>query len=45
MSVLNITPRQRMIGALGRLLFLWETDLTVESFEALLRSPDPETRA
>lgn len=45
MSVLNITPRERMIDADGRPYFLWDSELTLDGFEALLRDPDPEVRA
>jgi hypothetical protein len=45
MSVLNITPRERMTDAQGRPYFLWDCDLTLDGFEALLRDADPEVRA
>ena len=45
MSVLNITPRERMTDVLGRPYFLWDCDLTLDGFESLLRDPDPEVRA
>ena len=45
MSVLNITPRERMVDARGRPYFAWDVDLTLEQFESRLADPDPVVRA
>lgn len=45
MSVLCPTPREHMLDAAGRPYFLWDTDMTLERFEELLASGDPEIRA
>ncbi len=39
------TPPERLLDSAGRPYFLWDTDTSVERFEALLASPDPEVRA
>lgn len=44
-SVLNPTPRARMCDSAGRPYFLWDTELTLEQFVALLRDGDRATRA
>jgi hypothetical protein len=43
MRVLNPTPRERMSDAQGRPYFLWDMDVTLERFEALLREADETT--
>lgn len=45
MSVLAPTPRERMLDGQGRPYFLWDVDMTLARFEALLREGDEETRA
>jgi hypothetical protein len=39
------TPRERMLDGAGRPYFLWDVDMTLDRFEALLRDPDPDVRA
>jgi len=45
MSVLAPTPPDRMTDASGRPYFLWDDDMSLDSFRANLRHPDPEVRA
>ena len=45
MSVLNPTPPDRLVDAVGRPYFLWDVDLTLDRFRALLDSDDLEVRA
>ena len=45
MSVLNPTPRERLVDGAGRPYFLWDCDMTLARFEELLRTGDRETRA
>lgn len=45
MHVLNPTPRERLVDDQGRPYFLWDTDMTLDRLEELLRSGDRETRA
>jgi hypothetical protein len=44
MSFLCPTPRDRMLDASGRPYFLWDTDITLERFEELLREGPEEVR-
>ena len=44
MSVLAPTPRDRLCDAQGRPYFLWDADLTLARFEALLRTGDRAVR-
>lgn len=45
MSVLAPTPPDRMTDASGRPYFLWDDDMSLDTFRANLRHPDPEVRA
>jgi hypothetical protein len=45
MSLLAPTPADRMVDADGRPYFLWDEDLTIDKFRALLADPDVEVRA
>ena len=45
MSALNPTRPELMCDAQGRPYFLWDTDLTLIAFRALLADPDATTRA
>jgi hypothetical protein len=45
MSLLAPTPPDRMVDANGRPYFLWDEDLTIDKFRALLVDPDLEVRA
>lgn len=45
MSVLNPTPRDRLLDPQGRPYFLWDVDMTLVEFEQHLRTADRETRA
>ena len=45
MSILNPTPRDRMVDAQGRPYFLWDVDMTLDRFRALLGGDDAEVRA
>jgi hypothetical protein len=45
MSLLAPTPPERLLDAQGRPYFLWDEELTVDQFRALLRDEDPEIRA
>lgn len=45
MSLLAPTPADRMVDANGRPYFLWDEDLTIDSFRARLADPDIEVRA
>jgi hypothetical protein len=45
MTLLNRTPPERMVDALGRPYFLWDVDMTLEVFLERLRDANPETRA
>jgi hypothetical protein len=44
-SVLAPTPPDRLTDASGRPYFLWDDDMSIETFRAKLRDPDPEVRA
>ena len=44
MAILNKTPRDSMLDARGRPYFLWDTDMTLDRFEQLLRTGDAATR-
>jgi hypothetical protein len=43
--VQNPTPREHLLDAQGRPYFLWDCDLTLDRFQAVLRDPNPEVRA
>ncbi len=43
--MLSPTPPDRLCDATGHPYFLWDTDLTLGEFRALLSSPDPDVRA
>jgi hypothetical protein len=43
--VLNPTPRDVLLDRQGRPYFLWDCDLTLDRFQAVLQDPDPEVRA
>lgn len=45
MSVLAPTPRNRLVDARDRPYFLWDVELTIDTFRARLRDSDPEVRA
>ncbi len=45
MSVLNPTRPERLVDSKGRPYFLWDEDITLAQFEALLCDPDPDVRA
>ncbi|MFL5261546.1 MAG: hypothetical protein ACJ79L_03945 [Anaeromyxobacteraceae bacterium] len=45
MAILNPTPPARMIDGQGRPYFLWDDDMTLDSFRARLRDADTEARA
>jgi len=45
MTVLNRTPKERMLDAQGRPYFLWDVDMSLDRFRELLRDPNLETRA
>jgi hypothetical protein len=45
MSLLAPTPPDRMVDARGRPYFLWDEDLTIDTFRARLMDPDLEVRA
>ncbi len=45
MSVLAPTPADRLTDSSGRPYFLWDDDMSLETFRAKLRDPDPEVRA
>ena len=43
--MLNPTPPEKLCDAHGRPYFLWDLDMTLERFRALLDDPDPDVRA
>ncbi|MBI5851993.1 MAG: hypothetical protein HZB39_13350 [Planctomycetes bacterium] len=45
MRVLNPTPASRLTDAKGRPYFLWDMELTLDEFRALLRDGDDTTKA
>ncbi len=45
MSILAPTPAERMIDPSGRPYFLWDDDMSLESFREKLRDADVEVRA
>lgn len=45
MSVLNMTPPDRLVDARGRPYFLWDREMTLSEFERQIRDPDPTIRA
>jgi hypothetical protein len=44
-SVLAPTPLDRLTDASGRPYFLWDDDMSIETFRAKLLDPDPAVRA
>lgn len=45
MSLLRPTPAEQMVDGHGRPYFLWDCDLTMEQFVALLHHDDPHIRS
>jgi hypothetical protein len=45
MSILAPTPLDRMVDPSGRPYFLWDDDMTLDTFRARLRDADAEVRA
>jgi hypothetical protein len=45
MGILNPTPPSLLVDQQGRPYFLWDLDMTLETFREKLRNPDPEVRA
>jgi len=45
MSILAPTSPERLVDTSGRPYFLWDDDMTLETFRKRLRDPDPEVRA
>jgi hypothetical protein len=45
MSVLNPTPPERLVDRHGRPYFLWDDEMTLDTFKARLRDPDLDVRA
>lgn len=45
MSILAPTPSQRMLDAAGRPYFLWDDDMSIETFREKLVDRDPDVRA
>jgi hypothetical protein len=45
MAILNPTPPDALLDAHHRPYFLWDVDMTVETFRERLEDPDPEVRA
>lgn len=45
MPILNPTSPDRLVDSAGRPYFLWDVDMTLERFEALLRTSDRPTKA
>ena len=45
MSVLNPTPAERLVDPRGRPYFLWDCDVTLEEFRAMLATGDRAQRA
>ena len=43
-SVLNPTPREKMVDAQGRPYFLWDVDMTLHQFLELLQKGDRATQ-
>ena len=43
--MLNPTPREKLCDQAGRPYFLWDGNLTLEEFEALLADPNDDVRA
>ncbi len=39
------TPPERLCDAQGRPYFLWDSEMTLDAFRAVLADPDPEVRA
>jgi hypothetical protein len=44
MAALNPTPTEHLTDQHGRPYFLWDTDMTLETFVETLRDADPKTR-
>ena len=45
MTYYHVDRSERMLDTARRPYFLWDVDLTLERFDALLRDPDADTRA
>ena len=45
MGTLAPTPSENLVDSLGRPYFLWDSDMTLDEFEAELGSEVPEARA
>jgi hypothetical protein len=45
MPLLAPTPPERLVDAQGRPYFLWDEELTIDQFRALLRHEDVQVRA
>ena len=45
MSVANPTPPEKLVDDRSRPYFLWDTDMTLDEFEAKLGDSNPEVRA
>lgn len=45
MRVLNPTPPERLVDAAGRPYFLWDAEMTLDTFRARLVDPDAVVRA
>jgi hypothetical protein len=45
MKALNPTPIERLLDHQGRPYFLWDLDMTLDTFRARLRDPDAAVRA
>jgi len=39
------TPPERLCDAQGRPYFLWDSEMTLDAFRAVLADPDPDVRA
>lgn len=44
MALLRPTPAEQMVDGQGRPYFLWDCDLTMAQFQALLHHNDPQVR-
>ncbi|MBI4872063.1 MAG: hypothetical protein HY814_10915 [Candidatus Riflebacteria bacterium] len=43
--MLNPTPPQKLCDEKGRPYFLWDVDMTLETFQSRLSDPNPDVRA
>lgn len=44
MGILSQTPEHLLIDQVGRPYFLWDSEMSLEDFQAGLADPDPEVR-